>query len=182
MNLSDATDIKIPTTGGKHAVDVGGSQESMIMNFLYSMQQKGYAFTGNFYYDNNHKRVRRKAITICNSIYGDEKYPCPLYVDFFLKGIPGFPIGIAFESKVQTVAGSGDEKFPYLVANIKDKMPCPCIIILTLEAGVKQSCGLQDRFDAIERWLKKQVGGNLIAVLTPRQFEKWFREQIGDHV
>lgn len=175
--------VAYKTPGGKHANDVGNSQEFKIMNFLYELQKKGYTFTANFYYDANHKRVRRKEVSVCNSIYGDEKYPCPLYIDFIIKGIPGFPNGLILESKVQTVAGSGDEKFPYLIANIKEKMPCPCIVILTLSARDGQSCGLQDRFDAIKRWFKKQVDGKkLIGVMDMTTFENWFLIQIGEHV
>lgn len=52
---------------------------------------------------------------ICESIYGHKDR-----TDLYVTGIPGYPRGLAIESKWQERNGSADEKFPYLVANIKE--------------------------------------------------------------
>lgn len=90
-------------------------------------------------------------------------YGQPLKVDFYVNDAPLFPNGLIIESKYQAISGSIDEKFPYLVLNIQEHYPCPAIVV----AG-----GGGCRPGALT-WLKRQVGGNLVAVFTLEEFMVW---------
>lgn len=84
--------------------------------------------------------------------------------DFMLWDVPDFPDGLIVESKWQMEGGSVDEKYPYLVANIKETYPAPAIIIMD---------GGGARSEAI-RWCRHQVDGKkLIAVMNLGEFLKW---------
>lgn len=87
-------------------------------------------------------------------------YKHRLKCDFFISNVMGYPDGLIIESKWQEVSGSADEKFPYLVKNIKEKFPCPAIVVVGGN-GCKQ--GALD-------WLKDQVDDKLIAVFTVEEF------------
>lgn len=96
---------------------------------------------------------------ICESIYGHD-----IRTDLLVTNAPGFPTGLAIEIKWQDAAGSVDEKFPYLVANIREKFPCPAVVVV---AGGGQKQG------SIQ-WLKGQTDGEkLVAVLTLDEFVSW---------
>lgn len=86
-----------------------------------------------------------------------------LKVDRLVMGLLGYPDGLIIESKWQERDGSVDEKFPYLVLNIKECYPCPTIIIAA-GGGAR---------DGALRWLRSQVGGRLLAVLTLEEFVTW---------
>lgn len=105
----------------------------------------------------NAEIVRQAAIGL--TIYGGA-----LVVDLYVLGLPGFLSGLAIESKWQETSGSVDEKFPYLVENIKTCYPCPAIIV----TGAKGA-----RPGAI-RWLKQQIDGtHLLNVFTLEEFVTW---------
>jgi len=93
-------------------------------------------------------------------------YDEPIRVDLIIYGLTDYPDGLIIESKWQTESGSVDEKFPYLVLNIKEVFPLPTIIVLTGE-GYRPGA---------ERWLKRQVGGPLRAVMNLVQFVTWMRK------
>lgn len=82
-------------------------------------------------------------------------YETPTRVDFFIHDAPGFPDGIILESKWQDTGGTVDEKLPFLVANIRERYPCPAIIVLHGD-GYRPGAA---------RWLRRQVGGALHAVM-----------------
>lgn len=90
-------------------------------------------------------------------------YGTPIFVDFVVRGLSQYPDGLIVESKWQTVSGSVDEKYPYLVRNIEDRYPLPTIIVLSGD-GYKLGA---------EQWLKQQTGGNLVAVKSLTEFIKW---------
>jgi hypothetical protein len=93
------------------------------------------------------------------SIYG-----LPLKCDLFVSGIVRFPTGLIVESKWQEKGGSVDEKFPYLVENIKRKYPCPAIVV----AG-----GGGAKPEAID-WLRRQADGyKLFAVFSLEEILTW---------
>jgi len=71
---------------------------------------------------------------------------------------------LVIECKWQQSQGSVDEKYPYLVQNIKEKSPHPCLVLLDGD-GYKP---------AAKEWLKTQVDKKLIGVLTMSEFVKWF--------
>lgn len=70
---------------------------------------------------------------------------------------------LVIEAKWQQVGGSIDEKFPYLVENIQRCSTYKTVVVLD---GHGYSPGA-------ERWLRDQVGNNLIAVYDMRQFQTW---------
>lgn len=92
------------------------------------------------------------------SIYGH-----PMKADILIATGPEFPNGFVIESKWQDQGGSVDEKFPYLVMNIKECSPYPTVVVYG-GGGAKTG--------AIA-WLKRQVGGNLLAVLSLEEFLSW---------
>jgi hypothetical protein len=92
------------------------------------------------------------------SIYGQ-----PLFADFWVMGVPSQPFGLAIEVKWQQSAGSVDEKFPYLVHNIKDCYPCSAVVIA--DGGGQRPGALQ--------WLRSQAGDNLLAVFSLAEFMAW---------
>lgn len=94
---------------------------------------------------------------------GSSIYDHPLRADILVATGPEFPNGFVIESKWQDQGGSVDEKFPYLVMNIKERSPYPTVIVYG-GGGAKPG--------AIA-WLRRQVGGNLLAVLSLEEFLSW---------
>jgi hypothetical protein len=97
-------------------------------------------------------------------IIGTGIYDTPIHADFLIACAPGFPKGLIIESKWQGVNGSADEKYPYLVENIRSCYPCPVIILADGDGA---------RPGAI-RWLKAQIDGQrLIAVYSLKELVTW---------
>ena len=86
-----------------------------------------------------------------------------MYCDFHLFHPEKHPDGLIIESKWQQSVGSVDEKYPYLVLNIKTKYPAKTIIILD-GRGYKPKAKI---------WLRSQIGNNLIAVFDMSEFQVW---------
>jgi hypothetical protein len=127
---------------GQKAVKSGQTAEATIYCIL---KERGYG-------------VERQYL-IGQSLYGGE-----LRADFYVTRIPQFPTGLFIESKWQHSSGSVDEKYPYLIANIKQCYPCPTIIVCA---------GGGARPLAVE-WLRKQADGNkLYAVFSLEEFLTW---------
>jgi hypothetical protein len=127
---------------GKQAVKSGQAAESTI---FYMLNERGYT-------------VERQR-SIGTGIYGTE-----LRADFHVKGIYLFPDGLIIESKWQEMGGSVDEKYPYLVENIRQCYPCQAIVVHG-GGGAKRG--------AIE-WLRRQVDGDkLFAVFSFEEFLAW---------
>lgn len=106
------------------------------------------------------KRVDfKRKYPLCESIYGHG-----IQTDFYLRNIDDYPLGLCLESKWQDSGGSVDEKFPYLVLNIKKQYPCPAIVIVG---------GTGFRRGAVE-WLMNQVDEcKLVDVMTMEKFLSW---------
>lgn len=129
-------------TQGRQAVKTGAAAESTIYCIL---KERGFA-------------IERQKV-IGKSVYGSE-----LKVDFYIARCEAFPAGLIIESKWQESSGSVDEKYPYLVENIRTRYPSPCIVILD---------GDGYRSGAAE-WMRTQVDGtNLIGVYTFTEFLTW---------
>lgn len=90
-------------------------------------------------------------------------YDAQIYCDFIIYHPEKYPNCLIVECKWQQSKGSVDEKFPYTVANIKEKYPHVSIIILDGEGYKKQA----------KQWLIKQVEGNLLHVFNMMEFQKW---------
>jgi len=91
-------------------------------------------------------------------------YDTKLRVDFVARNLTAFPAGLILESKWQDISGSVDEKFPYLVENIRHCFPHPAIVIVH---------GGGCRVGALA-WLRAQVDGErLIKVCNLEELTSW---------
>lgn len=96
-----------------------------------------------------------------------------MYCDFYVVDIPEFPHGLAIESKWQGSGGSADEKFPYLVENIRTQYPCPAIIIVA-GGGCKPGA---------EAWLRRQIDKKtLYGVFNLEEFLLWMNREVSDPI
>ncbi len=107
--------------------------------------------------------VRPARLFVAQYPIGPSIYALPLNADFWVYGAPLFPRGLAIEVKWQQSTGSVDEKFPYLVHNIKECYPCPALVIA--DGGGQRPGALQ--------WLRDQAGDNLLAVFSLSEFLAW---------
>lgn len=91
-------------------------------------------------------------------------YNTPIHADILIECVPGFVQGLIIESKWQASGGSVDEKYPYLVANIRHCYPCPVIILADGDGARPGSI----------RWLKSQIDGDhLYAVFSLKELVTW---------
>lgn len=135
------------TNQGQSAVRAGQKAEQIIDCIL---KDRGY--------------IVSKQYLLCKSIYGH-----PLKTDRYVHNVTGFPSGLAIESKWQDGTGSVDEKFPYLVTNIKNCFPCPAIVVYG-GGGFKKG--------AIP-WLKNHVDDKkFVAALTFEEFLSWVNRKM----
>jgi hypothetical protein len=102
-------------------------------------------------------RVERQ-VSLGASIYGT-----PINADFRVFGLKQYPDGLIIECKWQSASGSVDEKFPYLVLNIKERFPLPTMVVLSGK-GYKPGA---------EEWLRRQVDDWLVAVMDLEEFITW---------
>ncbi len=105
------------------------------------------------------QKLYTRQLVIAQTIYGTE-----WNVDFTLYNPSGTPISLIIECKWQQSSGSVDEKYPYLVHNIKEQSPYPAIVLLDGESYKPEA----------KEWLKKQVDGKLfLGVFNMGEFTKW---------
>jgi hypothetical protein len=134
-------------TQGGFANYTGNQLQLFIFNRLVA---KGYAridkkhFAAAKYLD---QPVFCPQYPIGKGIYGTQ-----LFCDFVLFHPQKHPKCLIIESKWQASTGSVDEKFPYLVANIKECYPYVAIVVLD-GGGYKKEA---------EAWLRTQVDTKLI--------------------
>jgi hypothetical protein len=95
---------------------------------------------------------------------GDSIYESPLFADFAVFGSDRFAAGLIIESKWQQSGGSVDEKFPYLVENIRSVYSMPCVLVV--DGGGHRPGSL--------KWLRRQVDNErLLAVFSLSEFVGW---------
>lgn len=137
MTGSKSTSIN----GGQRANSSGRRSEDVIATVLHG---QGLEFT--------------RQAQIGWTIYGGS-----LCVDFLVTNAAGFPAGLIIESKWQDVGGSADEKFPYLVANLRAAQ-LPSVIVI--HGGGQR--------DGAIAWLRSQVDGEkIIAAFALEEFISW---------
>ncbi|MFH1291917.1 MAG: PD-(D/E)XK nuclease superfamily protein [bacterium] len=90
-------------------------------------------------------------------------YETQLYCDFIIYHPEKHEKCLIIESKWQQSAGSVDEKFPYLVLNIRERYPCSTIVVLD-GGGYKKGA---------EKWLRDQIDDKLIHIFSMMEFQKW---------
>lgn len=102
--------------------------------------------------------IYSKHFNIGRSIYGT-----PIYCHFIVYHPHKHQNCLVIEYIWQKTSGSVDEKFPYLVSNIKEKYQYNCIILIDGDGYRKEA----------EKWLRDQVGGKLWNVFGTSEFKKW---------
>jgi len=86
-------------------------------------------------------------------------------VDFVLRNVREYPNGLILESKSQKRRGSVDEKFPYVLENIR-RGSLPAIV-------VAHGRGIRDAAD----WLRGHCDPqHLVAVFDLEEFVSWLRD------
>lgn len=146
--------------GGKKAARTGKRLESFIENLLiedYTYIKKEEFKTATFL----DQPIYTRQLRICKSIYDSD-----LKGDFVIHHPEKWPKCLVVEAKWQQIGGSVDEKFPYLVMNIKERYPYPAIVVID-GGGFKKG--------AVD-WLVNQKGENILEVFTMPQFQKWVNE------
>jgi hypothetical protein len=144
--------------GGTRANYTGNILEKYILSRL---DEQGYTFMPNNRFT--------PAIYLKQPIYsrrfhiGKSVYGTPQYCDFILYHPQKWPNNLAIEAKWQQTSGSVDEKYPYLVLNIKTNYPCPTMLVMD-GGGYKKGA---------EEWIRSQVGGNFMQVFNMQQFAAW---------
>jgi hypothetical protein len=78
-----------------------------------------------------------------------------------------FPKCLAIDTIWQKSSGSVDSKFPYLVANIKEKYPYPTIIVID-GGGYRKGA---------RTWLQNQVDEKLLHVFSVEEFKEWVEQE-----
>ena len=109
------------------------------------------------------RRPRPSRLFVAQFPIGYSIYGLPPLTDFWVRGAPDYPQGLAIEVKWQQSTGSVDEKFPYLVLNIQQCYPCPALVVA--DGGGQRPGALQ--------WLRGQVSGNLLGVFSVSEFLAW---------
>jgi len=144
---------------GSQANFTGKMLENNILNRLkeqgynYIKSDKKFITTPYFF-----NKVVTNHCYVGKSIYGQD-----LFTDLVIFNKDKFPRKLAIEIKWQQSSGSVDEKYPFLVSNIKEIFPCKAIIII--DGGGYKKGAL--------KWLKNQVDAKLIAVFNISDFFVW---------
>ena len=105
-------------------------------------------------------RFKRQA-KLGMSIYGTV-----IRADFVVENIAEFPLGLAIESKWQDSTGSADQKFPFVVANIRAGGYGLPVIVIAAGGGATVRA---------REWLKLQVDERLLAVFSIEEFVSWLQ-------
>lgn len=147
-------------TGGTVANNTGKAQENLIE---HRIKAEGYQYVPKGDFDASiqvlDQPIYTKQLTICESIYGT-----PVNCDFILCHPEKYPDCLVIESKWQQSGGSVDEKYPFLILNIKVKSPYKTVLVLD-GGGYKKGA---------EKWIREQADGKkLLAVLNLREFQTW---------
>ena len=143
---------------GTRANYTGNELEGIIE---YTLKRKGYAFIPRKDFkvaELLDQPVFTRQFPLGKGIYGNN-----LNCDFILFHPQKHPSCLIIESKWQEKAGSVDEKFPFLVQNVREKYPYATIIVLD-GGGYKKGA---------EEWLRKQTGPKLLRVFNMMEFQKW---------
>jgi len=140
--------------GGYIANKTGNNLEHFVENIL---KDEGYKFIekNKFVSSILDIKIYTKQLYMCNGIYNSK-----IYCDFILFHPTKHPNCLVIESKWQQSSGSVDEKFPYLVLNIKELYPYKTIIVLD-GGGYKKGA---------EIWLRQQVDNSLLGVYNMTEF------------
>jgi hypothetical protein len=145
--------------GGKTANETGKILENFINDTLL---RRGYEFVNKNKFEiarSLNQKIYTTQMVLCETVYNTK-----WNVDFVLHNPKEPPLSLIIECKWQQSGGSVDEKYPYLIQNIKEKSPYPAIILLDGE-GYKSGA---------KEWLKLQVDNKkLLGVFNMGEFTRW---------
>jgi len=147
------------TTGGAQANYTGNTLEQFVEHRLVT---SGYVYVPTKQFKvavYNQQPIYTRQFHAGTSIYGT-----PIYADFAIYHPQKWPDCLIVEAKWQQVGGSVDEKYPYLVLNIKSCHCYPTVLLLD-GGGYKKGA---------EKWIRDQAGGaNLLHVFSMAEFQTW---------
>ena len=150
--------VQVILPGGRIANVNGNELEVFIEGVLL---RKGYQFVDRTKFG---PAVYLEQPIYSRQVYvGQSVYDTRLYCDFYIYHPQKWPNGLLIESKWQQSAGSVDEKYPFLVLNIKQKYPTKTIVLLDGGGYKKQA----------KDWLKAQEDNKLIHVMNMSDFQIW---------
>lgn len=144
--------------GGARANKTGKSLEEFITHELEEsdyLRIERIKWKTSLYLD---QPVYTRQLYLCKSIYDTA-----VFGDFVIFHPEKYPECLVIESKWQQSAGSVDEKYPFLVKNIKTKYPYDAIVVI--DGGGQKSGAI--------KWMKDQIGGRLKNVFSMAEFHKW---------
>ncbi|MDR0580569.1 MAG: hypothetical protein LBG04_00415 [Holosporaceae bacterium] len=138
--------------GGETAIKNGEQLEDLVKKVLDD-QEYQFVERNKFVLATNglKQKLYTQQLVICESIYSIEECKHKLRADFIVYD-PGKEGKIIIKCKSQTSAGSVDEKYPYLIENIKCKYPPSCKTIIILDAPAAKK--------GAKIWLKEQEKTN----------------------
>jgi hypothetical protein len=101
---------------------------------------------------------------------GESIYGTGIRADVLITNLIEFPNGVVLESKWQDITGTVEQKFPYVVWNIRNGCyRYPVIVVL---GGDGFTPGAVD-------WLRRQVDGtHLVAVFRWEELQSWLLRQV----
>ena len=143
---------------GTRANFTGGELEDFIANIL---EKRGYTRVEPKKFEPS-KHLKQPIYTRQYNA-GKNIYDTTSKVDFVIYHPEKHHKCLIIEAKWQQTGGSVDEKYPFLILNIKDKYPYETILILD-GGGYKQGA---------REWIGNQVGGNFKTLFDMAGFQKW---------
>lgn len=148
-------------SGGSRANRTGRLLENFVENLLRDFDYVRQGKTRQLRNALPEARVYWRQYPVGKGIYETE-----VKVDFLIYNPEVHDIGgpRIIETKWQQVGGSVDEKFPYLVQNIRTRYPHKTLVLIDGD-GFK---------DGAKKWLRRQQGGNLERVfLSMGEFQAY---------
>jgi site-specific DNA-adenine methylase len=143
---------------GTRANRTGNALERVIENAL---RDHGYTYVDKKKFEQARyleQPIFTRQFLLCKSIYGTQ-----LKCDFIVFHPVKHPDCLVIEAKWQQANGSVDEKFPYLVMNIREQYPYAAIVVLD-GGGFKEGA---------KEWLRRQVDDKLVHVFNMMEFQRW---------
>ena len=142
------------------------NRQSLLESICEYFDLRGYHFVSSRGFSERHSPtlwnsgtpVYARNLKLCDDIYNR-----PRRCHFILWHPLLQPKNLVIEARWQGRGGSTDEKYPFLVMNIKEKFQLPTVIVLD---GEGYSPGA-------ELWLRAQTGCNLLKVFNLPEFQEW---------
>ncbi len=126
-----------------------------------TLERNGYQFVDKKNFDSA-KYLDQPVFTVQYPV-AKSVYDTQMYCDFIIYHPEKYSNCLIIESKWQQSSDSVDEKFPFLVLNIREKYPSSTIVVLD-GGGYKKGA---------EKWLREQADDKLIHVFNMMEFQKW---------